>query len=351
MSIDVIRFEMAAPDDVSHLRNALVSIEPQSISRLALIAKVEGTATINDYSRQLALLSFRNVLSSAGLQYIPQQIILSTGCEGVTTPGGYLIVQRPDKPSPFPALAFGIGASHKIPPHEMIGSGHCEAASQATSLAIADAGLAPEDVALVLIKSPVLTSAMVAAHPAASLARANSTALSRGVAALGAGLALGDILASEINADAITGRPDLHCSRAMAFSGTETDCCEAVVLGNRPGMAKSLRCGTMRDLIDLDGLASIICPQASDPLTAMRTLAKTGRIRASFLKAGAGHDGTIRGHRTTIFSSDLEPDKQMRAAASGVLAACLGDTRFFVSGGTEHQAPLGQCIFAALIVN
>lgn len=351
MSTDVIRFEMAAPDDVSQCIQALATADPQSISRLAIIAKVEGAATINDFSRQLALLAFRNMLSSAGLERVPQQIILSTGCEGVTTPGGYLIVETPDKPSPFPALAFGIGVSEKIAPQDMIRTGHCEAASKATGRAIANAGLVPKDVALVLIKSPVLTRAMVAAHPAASLARANSTTLSRGVAALGAGLALGDILASEINDDAITGRPDLHGARVMAFSGTETDCCEAIVLGNRPGMGKSLLCGTMRDLIDLDGLASIICPQASDPLTAMRALAKTGRIRASFLKAGAGHDGAIRGHRTTIFSSDLEPDKQMRAAASGVLAACLGDTRFFVSGGTEHQAPLGQCIFAALIAN
>ena len=253
MSTDVIRFEMAAPDDVSQCIQALATADPQSISRLAIIAKVEGAATINDFSRQLALLAFRNMLSSAGLERVPQQIILSTGCEGVTTPGGYLIVETPDKPSPFPALSFGIGASEKIAPQDMIRSGHCEAASKATGRAIANAGLVPKDVALVLIKSPVLTRAMVAAHPAASLARANSTALSRGVAALGAGLALGDIPASEINDDAITVRPDLHGARVMAFSGTETDCCEAIVLGNRPGMGKSLLCGTMRDLIDLDG--------------------------------------------------------------------------------------------------
>ena len=77
MSTDVIRFEMAAPDDVSQCIQALATADPQSISRLAIIAKVEGAATINDFSRQLALLAFRNMLSSAGLERVPQQIILA----------------------------------------------------------------------------------------------------------------------------------------------------------------------------------------------------------------------------------------------------------------------------------
>ena len=60
-----------------------------------------------------------------------------------------------------------------------------------------------------------------------------------------------------------------------------------------------------------------------------------------FLKAGVAPDGRVRGERTTVFHSDLDPDKHMRATASGVIGGILGTGRVFVSGGTEHQAPPG----------
>jgi cyanuric acid amidohydrolase len=347
MGVAVKRFEMAGPDDAQGIVEALQALGPARIDRLALAVKVEGTATINDFSRALALRAIEEAISAAGLSHAQRQIIVSTGCEGVCSPGGYLIADVRDSSSEFPALAFGVGQSAELDARDMIGVEHVTAAALATKRAMDQAGLTPSQVALVLLKSPVLTRAAAsAAGPAARPARANSTALSRAAGALGVGCALGEIDAGQIDEDDIPGRADLYATRAMVFSGTETDACEAIVLGNLPGVPPSILSGLTQDLLDIQGLARIA--GHGDP-EAGRESVRQGRLRASFFKAGSRADGRIRGGRTTIHASEMDPDKQLRGAASGVLGAFLGSTQFFMSGGAEHQAPPGQCLYAALV--
>ncbi|MDB5649231.1 MAG: trzD [Hyphomicrobiales bacterium] len=348
MTIEFARFDMSAPDDMSGLAATLDTIGP--VTRLAVLAKVEGTATINDYSRGLALRAMTDCLAAQGVHADTEtQIVLSTGCEGIISPGGMLFFERTAGTTRFPGLALGMARSEPLTPQQLLATDHARIAAQVTRAAIRTSGLDAADVALVLMKSPVLTHAAAVSLSPAHRARANSTALSRGVAALGIGLALGEIEDSEINDAAIAGRPDLYARRGMVFSGTETLRCEAIVLGNRPGFALALHCGTIADLIDLDALASVLAPDAVDPLTQVRLMAKSGRIAGAFFKAGARPDGRIRGQRTTLFSSELDSDKHLRAAASGVLGALLGDARTFISGGAEHQAAPGGAVFAALV--
>jgi cyanuric acid amidohydrolase len=346
MGVDVKFFDMSGPDDVRGLLAALQSLVPARISRLALAVKVEGTATINDFSRALALRALNDALAHVGLSATPHQIIISTGCEGVCSPGGYLLAEIEGAPTPFPALAFGIGASTDLAPRDMIGPAHVEAAALATRRAMDQACLAPSQIALVLLKSPVLTHSAAVVGGCEGKRGVNSTALSRAAGALGAGLALGEIDASQVDDVALWGRPDLNAVRAMVFSGTETQACEAIVLGNHPGLTPSILSGLTLDLLDIDGLAAIA--GRGDPAAGRKAVEKE-RIRASFFKAGVRGDGMMRGRRTTICSSELDPDKQLRAAASGVLAAFLGSTQFFISGGTEHQTPPGQCFYASII--
>jgi cyanuric acid amidohydrolase len=346
MGVELERFEMTAPDDARSLRAALDRCSARTADKVAIVAKTEGTATVNDFGRSLALRAIREALSEAGV-CADAQIIVSMGSEGVITPGGYLLVERRADSRGIPGLALGNGRSDKLSSADLVNRRHIEAMRQAVANGIEDAGLQRREVALVLAKTPLLTREMAADLPARQKEAGNSSSLSRAAAALGIAVALGEV--DDPGEEAIGRRHDLFCRRAMVFSGTETDRCEVVVLGNRPDQPTAIRSGIIDDLIDIDGMARIVSGQADGTIEQARRIAGSGRIVASFLKAGVAPDGRIRGHRTTVFSSDLDPDKHMRAAASGVLGALLGDTRSFVSGGAEHQAPPGGGVFAVIL--
>src|SRR5690606_11620047 len=115
-------------------------------------------------------------------------------------------------------------------------------------------------------------------------------------------------------------------SRTMAFSGTETQRVEVIVLGTRAGGdADWLITQTVQtDFLDIDAFSSLERPLGFDPFLV-------------FYKAGISADGTLRGLRTTIRSSELPPDKQLRAASSGLIGAVFGRVDTFISGGAEHQ--------------
>lgn len=346
MSITVRRFEMAAPDDTRALAAVLDACSASNADKITLVAKTEGTATVNDFVRSLTMRAIRDALAAAAVR-IEAQVILSMGSEGIITPGGYLFVERRAEAGDHGGLALGNGRSERLTGADLVNERHIEAMRQAVARGIGDAGLRPEDVALVLAKTPLLTREMAANLPPRQKEAGNSSSLSRAAAALGIAVALGEI--EKPTEDAIGRRHDLYCRRAMVFSGTETDRCEVVVLGNKPGRPTAIRSGIISDLIDIDGMARIVCGRPDATLADARKIIDADRVRAAFLKAGVAPDGRVRGQRTTVFSSDLDPDKHMRAAASGALGALLGDTRFFVSGGAEHQAPPGGGVFAVIL--
>lgn len=345
MGVDVIRFEMAAPDDSRHLREILRHISADEAKRIAIVAKTEGTATINDFGRALATRIIHDAFADAKVRAKPH-VILSMGSEGIITPGGYLFIDVPGRETAFPALALGLASSPPLTPTDMMTDRHIEMARLTTLRAIDEAGLDEADVALVLSKNPLLTREDARDLTFEQKAFANLSWASRGIAALGIGIALGEVNPEEAHPSIVGRRHDIFSRRAMVFSGTETDRIEVLVLGNRPGRPPSIRSGQIKDIIDIEGLAKIITDE--NGLDAVRRVGVAGRVVASFLKANVAPDGRVRGHRTTIYSSDLDPDKHMRAVASGVLGALLGDTRFFVSGGAEHQAPPGGGIFAVI---
>jgi cyanuric acid amidohydrolase len=348
MGVELYRFEMSAPDDMGSLRQALHQSRSQSASRLAIVAKTEGTATINDFGRSLAMRAMRDSLAEAKIE-IEAQIILSTGSEGIIAPGGYLFVQKARGLSRLPGLALGMARSPAMAPADLMNDRHIATAQQVVSDAINDAGIGHEDVALVLAKTPLLTREMAVDLPAPQKELANSSPAARAATALGIGVAFGEIKPAQAVAESILRRHDLHTRRAMIFSGTETDRLEIIVLGNRPGEPPSIRSGLISDLIDIEGMARIAAGTTQGAIEHVRKLAASGRVAAAFLKASVAPDGRLRGNRTTVFSSDLDPDKHMRAAASGVLGALLGDNRYFVSGGAEHQAPPGGGVFAIIL--
>jgi len=328
MNIAVLPFDMASPGDSSGMRRALRSLAIREVLQLAVLAKVEGPATLNDVSRQLAAACFAAELRRAGGARLERRslMLLSVGCEGVITPGGWIVACLRGRAGGETGLVAGHARSRPIPVRERATILHMRAAASAVRAAMRSAALERRGVELVLIKSPIRLLGGSAAA---------STAASRGIAALGSAVALGELRASSIGEASLCADGSLHSSKTMAFSGTETDCCEALVFGHRRGGDPRLRLdrAVLTDLMD------------TAPLDALAAGAAPSLV---LYKAGIAGDGTLRGARTTVFSSEWPSDKQLRAAASGVVAAAFGTTRAFISGGAEHQARPGECLIAVI---
>jgi hypothetical protein len=93
MNAAVIPFDMSAPGDARSLRRALGRLPLRDVLQLAVVAKIEGPATLNDVSRQMASERIGAEVQRAGGPALWRRSlqILSAGCEGIITPGGWLI--------------------------------------------------------------------------------------------------------------------------------------------------------------------------------------------------------------------------------------------------------------------
>lgn len=172
----------------------------------------------------------------------------------------------------------------------------------------------------------------------------------RAVGALGVGVALGEIDRARLTHDAIAHDLSLYTRHGMTYSGPELDRFEVVVLGNRAGAGGDLiACSALTDdLIDARTMRRMLA-DAGVGFDAIGEVREPQRVAAFFLKAGVPDDGIVRGARTIVHASTITPEKHMRAAASGVLGALLGTTRFFISGDPIQQAREGGGAAAAIV--
>ena len=340
MAVTIHPFPLAHAGDAAGLAQLLAASEAMAARRLVLLAKVPGPATLNDSSRELAQTALRAAVVAVGGDGLlaRTRMILSVGCEGVGGAGGWLLAddgrQQPGGPA---RLALGTAESEAIPTASRGGVPHLEAAAYAVRRAMDDAGLVPDQVRLVLVKSPVCPG------------QPDATGRSRGAAALGAGVALGEVAADRIGMP-FPDDPSAYATRAMTMSGTETDRAEAIVLGNRPGAGGALLAGSglLRDLIDVPGLRRVLSGLGA-AFDGDGVLSNPAAVPLVLLKAGLAPDGMLRGRRTHVFGTDMPADKHLRAAASGMVAGLLGSNEAFVTGGAEHQGPPGACIAAAIV--
>lgn len=338
MALEIEVMRPSGPGDAAGLDAFIARTGAARIRHMAVLGKVEGPATLNDFSRELAQNAAEAAITAAGGATLLARSwrIFSTGCEGIASPLTIAIAAT-DTPSDAsddsqrPGLVLGAARSAPLAANERCGRGHIMLAADATRDAMRLAGLSAEQVALVLIKSPVLSPNEAATAPGTLRRHAGSTGASRGAAALGAGLALGDIDPADLDDDPV-GRTTAFATRTMSFSGTEADRIEVVVLGVRPGGDARWRIAThqLSDLLDW--------PTASiDP-----------RPSLAFFKAGIPASGQLRGRRTTVLTSDLTADKQLRAAASGIIGARIPKADTFITAGAEHQGPPGACLLAVI---
>jgi cyanuric acid amidohydrolase len=354
MAVFAQTYATSGPGDVHGLRDILSRLPLGRVQRLALLGKTEGTATINDFSRELAVRAAEEALHQAGGQSLLDRatLIFSTGCEGVLTPHVSVIarIDSDDAAGGPPRLAMGGARSRLLTAGELTTPAHIRAVAASVQAAMEDAGLTREQVAIVFVKAPILKHKDAAATgDPAVIARAGSSGRSRAAAALGVALALGEIDDAGVDGVAIGTDHHVHARRAMTFSGTEVMHNEVIVLGNRPGAGGDLmaHAAPLSDILDTRSLKRLF-REAGCGLDADGELTGTEKLRGVYLKAGVAPDGLVRGERTTVFQSEVDPDKHMRAAASGLVGGLVGTTRVFVSGGAEHQAPPGGGLCAVI---
>lgn len=354
MSVHVIAYDTANPGDTSDLLRNLARFEPGRIRRLALLVKTEGNSDVNDFSREFGMLSAQQALSRWGGEGLLDRatFLFSTGCEGAMTPFGYLFVDYEEGaglvPSSTKALAIGCARSRSLSGEEIGTPAHADIVAETVRKAMQDAGVGSNDVALVIVKTPVMSHI-----PATETAKNNkriTSGYSKAVGALGAGVALGEVERSRIVQDAFNTDLELHSRRAMVFSGSELDCVEIMLLANRPGAAGDLyiQTGQLSDLLDAHGIKAML-HSAGCRFDPEGRLIDPDRVVAMLVKGGIAPDGRVRGCRTTIKTSHLDMDKHVRATLSGVVGSIMGSCRAFISANTVHQAPPGGGLCACIV--
>jgi cyanuric acid amidohydrolase len=331
---------------------------------VAIFGKTEGNGCVNDFTRGYALSALSAALAPR-LGIAPEAVsehiamVMSGGTEGGLSPHFLVFARREGgmaKPG-HKALAIGATATAPLRPEGIGRMPQVRAVAAAVEEAMRRAAIdQPGDVHWVQIKCPLLTSERVAEAAARGAATATadtyaSMGLSRAAAALGVALALGEVEERRLD-DAVIGHDVGLWSRCASTSaGIELMVNEVVVLGNSAAWTSDriISSGVMRDAIDLPAVFGVL-RELGLPASGQLGESEAARIDAVLAKAEASRSGTIRGARHTMLDdSDIQASRHARALVGGVLAAALGRTDLYVSGGAEHQGPDGGGPIAIIV--
>jgi cyanuric acid amidohydrolase len=347
---------MDHPGDVSSIERLFDDGAVDAGSVVAILGKTEGNGCVNDFTRAYAVTAIQSMLAGrlrCSVGEIAERVVLimSGGTEGGLSP--HFIVLSVDHVAATSgggsALAIGTAFTPEMRPEDIGRSVQVERTAAAVREAMRLASITgPEDVHFVQVKCPLLTSARIAdtqkrGRTVATEDTYASMGLSRGASALGVALALGEIDTASIDDSAIGQDFSLCSGRASASAGIELMRNEIVVMGNSSAWAGDnlIAHAVMRDAIDSGAVRAAlrgVGMQIGDQLTEVDMT----RIRAVLAKADVSHSGTIRGFRHIMSDdSDINATRHARALVGGVIAAAVGRTDLFVSGGAEHQGPDG----------
>ena len=172
----------------------------------------------------------------------------------------------------------------------------------------------------------------------------------RAAAALGIGVACGEIARAKLTDDVIYHDFSISSEIASTSSGVELMNCEIIVLGNSARstsdlvlahavMKDAIDAGAVRDALRRAGL-SVECELATRD---------SERLINVFAKCEPDRSGATRGRRHTMFEdSDVNYTRHIRGAVNAVIASVTGDTMCYVSAGAEHQGPPSGGVVAVL---
>lgn len=349
MQCEIHLLQIKSPSDTDSLQKSFKSGEIIPNDIVAILGKTEGNGCVNDFTRGYMIDSLKNLIG----KYVDDSklksisFIMSGGTEGILTPHLTVITKRNVNTEAqllksVKSLAVGVAKTREILPEELGRAAHIEMVKSATLLAMKDAGIQKaSDVHFVQIKCPLLTSSDFdgTSHETITNETYKSMAYSRGASSLGVGLAL-----EEEGFDSADCLEKLNCkdfSRystvASASAGAELKYCEVIVLGNSYQSTSDFF--IIHDVM-LDALDKQSFTRAKETLNG--SLCSPFEVIQVLAKAEANPSGKLRGLRTTMLDdSDINHTRHARAAVGAVLAAEIGSSMIYVSGGAEHQGPAG----------
>jgi cyanuric acid amidohydrolase len=254
-------------------------------------------------------------------------------------------------------LALGVSVTRHFLPEEQGGSVQIEEVKRAVGEAMKQADIKDvKDVHCVQVKGPWLTPARIgdAERRGKKVITTNldvAGAYSRGASALGVAAALGEI--SDAKAvKALLKDMTVHSRIASTSSGTERTNCAVIVVGNSASSASHYRVGhgVMKDGVDIQGVLEAI-ENAGVEIQSTVDDAVRSKIDHVFVKSAVDGKGTCRGRRHVLTSDYLAPYSWLlgKAVIHATVTSIVGDPMMQVSGGYEHQGPLGGglvCVIA-----
>jgi len=353
----VTRVAMQHPGDMSGIERLFDDgvVAPEAV--IAILGKTEGNGCVNDFTRAYAVFALQ-VMLARRLKSTPEDVgervamVMSGGTEGGLSPHYIVFSVKPAAQrsgNGQKAMAIGTAFTRSFLPEEVGRMAQIEATAAAVAQAMQQAGIASvEDVHYVQVKCPLLTSERIAEAHARGQAVATedtyaSMGLSRGASALGVGLALGEVDAARLCDAAIGQDLTLWSGRASASAGVELTRNEVIVMGNSEAWAGDsiIAHAVMEDGIDLPAVGRAL-RAVGLPVDGQLPESEAGRLCAVLAKAEPARSGRIRGNRHIMWDdSDINATRHARALVGGVVAAAIGRTDLFISGGAEHQGPDG----------
>ncbi len=353
---------MAAPNDVSGVAALLDEGRVEAANIVAILAQTEG----DPYNRGYATLALQVLLGerlscshAEVFERIPMMMI--GGVAGIMCPHINLFVRKPASGAApgGKRMVLGSADTRVLAPEEYGTLVQVDLVAAAGQEASPDAGITDvADIECIEIKCPAMTPARVAEAEARGKAVVNTnpvaaSSMAKAAAALGVGVATGEIARPDITEGSINGDKSLFTTLGSVSAGGEQVATRVLVIGNADGAPGRFVAahGVMEDQLDVAGARQAFAAAGLRLEDGVVAESERHRMAAVFVNAGADAVPSVRGRRHPLHSDFLAPyaGYQAKAVCHAVVASITGDTLLLASAGSEHQGKPGAnlvCVIA-----
>lgn len=354
---------MENPEDTSGVAQLFDRGLVDPVNVVAVIAQTEGGNQARaDASAALRRLLGERLGVSGQTVFNTVPMLMIGGTAGLMCPHFTLFVNRPAV-TPGRAgverLVLSAVSTRALGPEELGTLTEVREVADAVVKAMDAAGISdPSQVKNVQLKTPAITAELMmdAARRGISVCSPDlsiAAARTRGAAALGAAVALGELELRAVSEDAIGRDTRIYTHKAFASAGEEQSCVCGVVIGNKDGAPGRLRVagGVMSHQLDLRSAHQIFAAAGVTLVNGAVSEHDRPRVKAVFVKAGADAVGDVLGRRHTMLSGPLaeHSGNQAKAVAHAILSSIVGDSLVLANAGPEHQGAPGSnllCVIA-----